>query len=679
MAEATGVRNNAMPYPLYGCPFAVVFPMLDADGDPVTGATTPDAEVSLNCNTFADCTNESTEIATASGVYYLLLTAAEMTADIVTVIAKSATAGMKTTVITLYPRKLVSIRTGTSASAGSLTSSIVLDASASAVDDFYNGMICVAVIDGTTEVRMISDYTGSTQTATVVPDWNTAPDNNDTFTVYLPDGVQIQQANASHWNSLATVELPLVPTTAGRKLDVSAGGEAGIDWANVGGQSTSVNLSATTTNLVNTATTLTNLPAITAGWLTATGIAADAFTAAKFAADCITAAKIADGAIDAATFAAGAITATVIATGAIDADALATDGVQEIRDAITGGAYALSTDANGRIRIVDGTATGEIDTSSGAIAHVILTDTTTTNTDMRGTDSAALASLWTSTRAGYVDNLSGGAVALHTDITGLNNLSQANVRSAVGLATANLDTQFAVLQADTDDIQTRLPAALVSGRMDASVGAMAANTLTASALATDAAQEIRNAITGGSYALDTDANGRIRIVDGTAAGELDTTSGLVTISGTIQTLDALNTAQIVEHDATQSAIAALNNIAAADVWAVATRVLTAGTNIVLAKGTGVTGFNDLSAAAVNAEVVDALATDTYAEPGQDAPGATISLAAKLNWLYTSWRNKKDNDGSTTNLYADDGSTVLAKQLTSVDAGVVTKAEWITGA
>jgi len=49
----------------------------------------------------------------------------------------------------------------------------------------------------------------------------------------------------------------LKPTTAGRTLDVSAGGEAGVDWANVGSPSTSVNLSATTVNLVNTLTTYT--------------------------------------------------------------------------------------------------------------------------------------------------------------------------------------------------------------------------------------------------------------------------------------------------------------------------------------------------------------------------------------------------------------------------------------
>src|SRR6185369_7462391 len=38
----------------------------------------------------------------------------------------------------------------------------------------------------------------------------------------------------------------LKPTTAGRALDVSAGGEAGVDWANVGSPTTALDLSATT-------------------------------------------------------------------------------------------------------------------------------------------------------------------------------------------------------------------------------------------------------------------------------------------------------------------------------------------------------------------------------------------------------------------------------------------------
>lgn len=47
---------------------------------------------------------------------------------------------------------------------------------------------------------------------------------------------------------------------------------------------------------------------------------------------------------------------------------------------------------------------------------------------------------------------------------------------------------------DTNDIQTRLPAALVDGRMDSSVGAMAANVLTAAATAADFGTEIAAAV-----------------------------------------------------------------------------------------------------------------------------------------------------------------------------------------
>lgn len=56
----------------------------------------------------------------------------------------------------------------------------------------------------------------------------------------------VGNTNTATWNSLATVALPLVPTTAGRTLDVSAGGEAGVDWANVGSPTTTVGLSGTT-------------------------------------------------------------------------------------------------------------------------------------------------------------------------------------------------------------------------------------------------------------------------------------------------------------------------------------------------------------------------------------------------------------------------------------------------
>jgi hypothetical protein len=51
---------------------------------------------------------------------------------------------------------------------------------------------------------------------------------------------------------------PLQSTVAGRTLDVSSTGEAGIDWANVGSPTTTVDLSATSINLCDTITTYTS-------------------------------------------------------------------------------------------------------------------------------------------------------------------------------------------------------------------------------------------------------------------------------------------------------------------------------------------------------------------------------------------------------------------------------------
>jgi hypothetical protein len=61
------------------------------------------------------------------------------------------------------------------------------------------------------------------------------------------------------------------------------------------------------------------------------------------------------------------------------------------------------------------------------------------------------------------------------------------------------------------------------------------------------------------------------------------------------------------------------------VWSTTTRLLTAGTNIVLAKGTGLTGLNDLSAAAVNSEVDTALA-DYDAPTNAEMTARTLAAA-----------------------------------------------------
>jgi hypothetical protein len=203
VAEVTGLRNNALPYPVYGVPYGVVIPVLDADGDLVSAASTPDSEVSKNGDTFADCTNEITEIATNSGMYYLLLTGTEMTADVVAVIVKTATAGAKTTPIVLYPAKLPTLQSGTVGANAADGTTLQLDSNAVAIDDYYNGCLLVGTLDSNVEARVVADYNGSTKVCTVSPAFVTTPDNNDTYIVYQPWGRQYVDGNTKAFGDIA--------------------------------------------------------------------------------------------------------------------------------------------------------------------------------------------------------------------------------------------------------------------------------------------------------------------------------------------------------------------------------------------------------------------------------------------------------------------------------------------
>lgn len=279
------------------------------------------------------------------------------------------------------------------------------------------------------------------------------------------------------------------------------------------------------------------------------------------------------------------------------------------------------------------------------------------------------------------------------------------------------------IMADTNDIQTRLPAALVGGRMDSSVGAMTANVLTASAINADAitaAKVADGTIDAATFAagainaaaIAADAITAAKIADNAldaatfVAGSLngkgdwnigktgyalsaagvqaiwDALTAALTTANSIGKLivDNLNTtissrmatfalpANFSALSITAGGLVDITQTAADKVWSTAARILTAGTNIVLAKGVGVTGFNDVSTAQVNAEVVDALNVDTYAEPGQAAPPATTTLVQKIGYVYKSFRNRKTQDATTMKLFGDDALTVDQKATIS-DNGV----------
>ena len=81
---------------------------------------------------------------------------------------------------------------------------------------------------------------------------------------------------------------------------------------------------------------------------------------------------------------------------------------------------------------------------------------------------------------------------------------------------------------------------------------------------------------------------------------------------------------------------------------------------------------------INAEVVDALDTDTYAEPAQGAPGATVSITDKIGYLYKVLRNKKTADADSIEIYNDAGDTVDHKRTISDDETTYTEEEIVTG-
>jgi hypothetical protein len=167
----------------------------------------------------------------------------------------------------------------------------------------------------------------------------------------------------------------LKPTTAGRTLDVSAGGEAGIDLANVGSPTATLSLSGTTIKAVTDAVALPSSASINiTGNITGN----------------------LSGSVGSVTGSVGSVTGNVGGNVAGSVNSVTSPVTVGTNNDKTGYALTQAFPSNFAALGING---------SGHISRVTLVDTTTTNTDMRGTDNAALASNWTATRAGYLDSV----------------------------------------------------------------------------------------------------------------------------------------------------------------------------------------------------------------------------------------------------------------------------------
>ena len=285
----------------------------------------------------------------------------------------------------------------------------------------------------------------------------------------------------------------LRPTTAGRKLDVSSGGEGGIDWANIGSPTTTVGLSGTTVKTAtdvetDTADIQSRLPAAlgangnmkadvrdyngTAGTFSggrpevntthAGGTAwnSGAIGANTLASDTITAAKIATD----------AITAAKIAADAIGSSELAASAVTEIKDAIfaedvAGADYTAGTFGEYAQSIAP----------PSAIADAVYDEATSGHNNI-GTFGELLGLVLT--RTGGIDDLPTNAElatalaaaddAVLAAIAALNNLSSAQAQAAAAAALTAYDPPTrAEATSDVNSVLARLPVApYIAGSVD---------------------------------------------------------------------------------------------------------------------------------------------------------------------------------------------------------------------
>lgn len=321
--------------------------------------------------------------------------------------------------------------------------------------------------------------------------------------------------------------------------------------------------------------------AMAANVITSTAFAADAITDAKVASD-VTIASVTGsvgsvtGAVGSVTGAVGSVTGNVggNVTGSVGSvTTVSTGAISEASFATTAGSFAP-------LQIVDqGTAQSATGTTLVLRAAAAFADSelvgcqilvtggsagvgqVRTITGYVGSTDTATVDTWTTTPTGTITYK---VLASVSPSTGGSGLDAAGTRAALGLATANLDTQLSGIQSDTNDIQTRLPAALVSGRIDSSVGAMATNVITSTAI--------------NAAAL----NGK----------------GDWNIGKTGYSLTQTFPTNFASMSITVGGLTDITQAAADKAWSTTTRVLTAGTNIALAKGTGVTGFNDIAATAI---------------------------------------------------------------------------------
>jgi hypothetical protein len=305
------------------------------------------------------------------------------------------------------------------------------------------------------------------------------------------------------------------------------------------------------------------------------------------------------------------------------------------------------------------------ETHTSAVIPTVTTCTTTTNnTDMRGTNSAALASVATEARLAELD-----AGNLPTDIAAIPTTAMRGTDSA---ALASVATEARLAELDAGNLPTDI-AAIPTTAMRGTDSAALASVATEARLAElDAAN-----IPADIDAIPTTA---MRGTDSAALASEVTSARMATLTDWINggrldlLLDAIPTTAMRGTDSAATATS---------LSTVSTTIGAAGAGLTEAGGTGdhltAMPWNAAWDAEVESEVNDAIDT-AISELGVGAPTATPTIRTGMMLMYMALRNKSVTQTSGTDaleVYNDDG-TIIAKKLLTDVGGDYTAAEMTSG-
>ena len=331
--------------------------------------------------------------------------------------------------------------------AGSTYSVVKLEvATSSALDDYYNGsLLQITSGTGAGQARFIADYVGSTHSATVDSPFVTAPGTSATYRVVPFSPILLADSGTAVTPfSASTIKLaasaPAI-TDALKGHTVFLSGGTGIGQARI-------IVSYTNTRIATVSPDWTTTPDATTTYLILPvgRVYVDEMSTAALAA--------VNAQVDTALSDWGKTGFSLAATGA-DLILKTSTFALAMADVVWDEVLDVAHEVGGSASVLLQAAGGASDPLLNAVPGAYLAGTagyvlgTNLNATVGSRSSHSAADIWSV----VTRTLTAGtniALAKGTGVTGFNDLAAADVRTAVGLASANLDTQLANLPTDAD-------------------------------------------------------------------------------------------------------------------------------------------------------------------------------------------------------------------------------------